>query len=422
MSDTNQKKESIPLGIKMTSYIKKISNFLRPRTLISNIVRKLNAHGIKAAEKAARDADRVNRRVDELKSMTFSATKAASNDVSRVNRRVDTLKGATLPIISEMKKKLSQIKPAKPPFYDNLRMFTYFIDKEFTIDQKKWFLERQSYRALGYFPNIDNPRTFNEKTQWYKLYYRDPLITTCIDKYLFKDYVANALGPQYVVPLLGVWDRSADINFDILPNEFALKSNWGSGSRHVMLVHDKMQMDIDEVKYRTSNWTQPWENVYYHTFDWGYKDIAPKIFAEKLINGKSLEYKFFCFNGEPKFLYVATDSSPGVKNTHNYYDMEWNLLPFVRHSRNAEFEIQKPNNFDEMLEIARRLSAPFPHVRVDLCQTDTGLLVEELTFYVGSGTGRFTPREWDLKFGEPFVLPELRARCAQSTSYPAALK
>lgn len=308
--------------------------------------------------------------------------------------------------IAELKKKVAAIKPTRPPFYDNLRMFTYFLDRDFPIEQKKWFLERQCFRGLGYFPNIDNPQTFNEKTQWYKLYYRDPLMTKCIDKHAFKDHITEVLGAEYVVPLLGAWDRAVDVDFESLPNAFALKSNWGSGSRHVLLVRDKSKLNVDETRARINNWVQPWENVYYHTFDWGYKDIQPKIIAEKLITNKHLEYKFFCFNGEPKFLYVATDSSPGMRNTHNYYDMEWNLLPFTRHAKNAKFEIPMPENFDEMVRIARTLSAPFPHVRVDLCQTSTGLLVEELTFYVGSGTGRFSPREWDLKFGEPFILPE----------------
>lgn len=334
--------------------------------------------------------------------------------IRRLDRRVDTLKEKPLKQLGARishveKKQLAMPKPARPPLYDPLRMFTYFLDKDISINQKKWFIERQCYRGLGYFPNLDNPKTFNEKTQWYKLHYRDPLMTECIDKYAFKDYVSRTIGADYVVPLLGVWESAAEVDFDSLPQKFALKSNWGSGSRHVLLVRDKSNLNIDETRLRTSNWIQPWENVYYHTLDWGYKDISPKILAEKLIENKTLEYKFFCFNGEPSFFYVATDSSPGVRNTHNYYDMAWNLLPFTRHARNATFDIPRPDNFNEMVELARTLSKPFPHVRVDLCQTTTGILVEELTFYVGSGTGRFTPREWDLKFGEPFILPEKNA-------------
>ncbi|MGP9665139.1 ATP-grasp fold amidoligase family protein, partial [Halomonas sp. AOP22-C1-8] len=324
--------------------------------------------------------------------------------------RINKLKQLTLPDIKELKDRPTQppLPKSRPPFYDSLRMFTYIVDRDFDIEQKKWFIEKQCMRGLKYFPNIDNPKSFNEKTQWYKLYYQDPLITKCIDKYEFKDHVAGLVGERYVTPLLGVWDNAREIDFEKLPNKFVLKSNWGSGSRHVLLVRDKKKLNLDEVRFKLNTWIQPWENVYYHTFDWGYKNIKPKIIAEVFIENKTREYKFFCFNGEPVYFYVATDSSPGVANSHNYYDMDWNLLPFTRHARNSKDPIEKPSNFDEMVELCRTLSKPFPHVRVDLCQTESNLLIEELTFYTGSGTGRFNPTEWDYKFGEAFVLPEKR--------------
>lgn len=331
-------------------------------------------------------------------------------EFDRINIRIDTLKKLTLSPIGDLKKQIEVLQKQvssmrKPPFYDQLRMFTHYVDKEFSIEQKKWFLEKQCMRSLKYFPNIDNPITFNEKTQWYKLNYKDPLITKCIDKYLFKEHVTETVGAKHVVPLLGVWNNAREIDFEKLPNSFVLKSNWGSGSRHVLIVKDKSKLNIDETKMKLNTWIQPWENVYYHTFDWGYKDIPPKIIAEEFIENKTLEYKFFCFDGEPSFLYVAPDSSPGMRNAHNYYDMDWNLLPFIRHSRNSKDPIHKPEFFDEMVSLCRVLSKSFPHVRVDLCHTTSGLLVEELTFYVGSGTGRFHPVEWDHKFGEPFTLP-----------------
>lgn len=348
------------------------------------------------------------RKIARYARAAIAGTSAYEQQIKRLDTRVDKLKKLTLPQIDGLNKKLATPSKARPPFYDELRMFTYFIDKEFSVEQRKWFIEKQSMRALGYFPNVDQPRSFNEKTQWYKLNYQDPLITTCIDKYAFKEHVGNAVGTEYVVPLLGVWENSRGIDFNQLPEKFVLKSNWGSGSRHVLLVRDKSKLNIDQAKLKLNSWIQPWENVYYHTFDWGYKDIPPKIIAEQFIENKKLEYKFFCFNGEPVYFYVATDSSPGTKNTHNYYDMNWNLLPFIRHSKNSLVPSQRPENFDEMLDLSRALSKPFPHVRVDICDTDNGLLVEELTFYTGSGTGRFIPSDWDYKFGEAFVLPTPR--------------
>ncbi|MCE6967056.1 ATP-grasp fold amidoligase family protein [Cereibacter sphaeroides] len=325
---------------------------------------------------------------------------------------MNKLKELTFPAIANMKSRIDALEKKlaikKPPFYDQNKMFTYYLDREFSIEQKKWFIEKQSIRALGYFPNLDDPKSFNEKTHWYKLNYQDPLITKCIDKFTFKEHLASAVGHEYVVPLLGVWDNSRNIDFDTLPAKFVLKSNWGSGSRHVLIVKDKSTLNIDQTKLRLNSWIQPWENVYYHTFDWGYKDIPPKIIAEKLIDNKKKEYKFFCFDGNPVYFYVANDSTPGARNTHDYFDMNWNHLPFVRHSQRSASPVERPGNFDEMVSLCIALSKPFPHVRVDICDTEAGLLVEELTFYTGSGTGRFNPREWDYKFGEAFNLPSPR--------------
>ena len=349
-------------------------------------------------------------RLDSRASRLSSSLSQASDRLSRVNGRVDALKGLTLPEIRILKRTVERLQQRvdKPAFYDQFRMFTYIVDREFSLEQKKWFIEKQCMRALKYFPNLDEPETFNEKTNWYKLYYQDPLITACIDKYKFKDYVAETVGERYVIPLIGVWESARAIDFDALPEKFVIKSNWGSGSRHVQLVRDKNALNVDEMRLRTGSWIQPWENVYYHTFDWGYKDIEPRIIAEELIEGKEFEYKFFCFDGEPVFITVARDSAPGVLNTYNNYDMDWNLLPFTRRKKNAQYPIPKPELFDELVEICRKLSAPFPHVRVDLCIADGRLLVEELTFYTTSGFGRFNPTEWDHTFGEPFILPEKR--------------
>ena len=349
-------------------------------------------------------------RLDSRASRLSSSLSGVSGRLSRVNGRVDALKRLTLPEILTTKRTVERLqrRVERPAFYDQFRMFTYIVDREFSLEQKKWFIEKQCMRVLKYFPDLDEPKTFNEKTNWYKLYYQDPLITTCIDKYKFKDYVAETVGEQYVVPLIGVWESARAIDFDALPEKFVIKSNWGSGSRHVQLVHDKTALAVDEMRLRTSSWIQPWENVYYHTFDWGYKDIEPRILAEELVEGKEFEYKFFCFDGEPVFITVARDSAPGMPNTNDYYDMGWNLLPFSKRKKNAQHPIPKPELFDELVEICRKLSAPFPHVRVDLCVANGRILVEELTFYTGNGFSPFSPTEWDHRFGEPFILPEKR--------------
>lgn len=347
---------------------------------------------IRQPARAVAESARLHRRIDKLKQINAAQGRKLADQIAR------TRQDAAL-----LKKRVDVL--GRPVFYDNLKMFTYLMDKDCSVDQKRWFIEKQFTHVLRYFPDLDNPRSFNEKTQWYKLNYRDPLMTTCIDKYAFKAHVADRIGGRYVTPLVGVWDRAAQVDFDSLPDRFVIKSNWGSGGRHVLPVRDKAGLDPDMTRLRVNEWVQPWENVYYHTFDWGYKNIKPRLLAETFVTGKRLEYKFFCFDGQPVHVCVAVDSLPGLRNTRNYYDMNWTLLPFTKKLKNSDFDIPKPPNFDEMLEIARELSRPFPHVRVDMCDTETGLLVEELTFYTHSGTGRFDPLEWDFRCGEPFNLP-----------------
>ena len=304
-----------------------------------------------------------------------------------------------------------RLQKLENPIYPNIKIFSYIIDKEFTDEQKKWFIEKNCYKALKYFPNLDNPKTFNEKLNYYKLYYKDPLITRCIDKFLFKYYVRDVIGGGYVVPLISCYDKVSDIDFNKLPDKFVIKSNWGSGSRHVIIVNNKSTINYNELKMKLSTWIQPWENVYYHTFDWGYKNIIPKIITEKLIEKKFFEYKIFCFYGEPKFCYVANDSSPGLRNMRDFYTIpNWDFLPVRRHCPNFPSHLPKPEKFDEIISISKKLSAPFPHVRVDLVDTPNGILAEELTFYTGSGQGAFQPVEMDMKLGEYFDISKIKIK------------
>ena len=293
------------------------------------------------------------------------------------------------------------------PFFPPAKMYSYMESESFTIEQKKWFINKRGWPNLGYWQNLDNPKSFNEKTNWYKLHYRDPLITECIDKYRFKDYVRRTIGEEYVVPLVGrgMYESIEDIDFNELPESFVLKSTWGSGSRHVIIVRDKSKIDENQTKMTMSEWILPWENVYYETLDWGYKDIEPRIISEELIKNKIVEYKVFCFDGVPKFLYIAKDSAPGLRNRRDFYSTDWEWLPVKRGSENFSERQPRPKNLDTILGLSRKLSAPFPHVRVDIVDTENGLLAEELTFYTGSGEHAFEPEEWDLKFGEFFNLP-----------------
>ena len=257
---------------------------------------------------------------------------------------------------------------------------------------------------LGYRPDYDSPKSFNEKIGYLKLHDHDPLITTCADKYAVKKYISDKIGPQYVLPVLGTWKRVEDIDFDILPDKFVIKVNWSSG--YNIVVKDKAQLNIEQVKAQLNNWMQPEANSYYHMFNWAYKDMKPVIFAEQFLEDADdslTDYKFMCFNGKVEMLFVVSDRN--TKMSVNFYDLHWNLLPFTRRFPNTEYAVKKPKNFDKMVKIAEQLSEPFSFVRVDFYESNEGkLYIGELTFYPGGGFEPFQPVDWDYKLGDMLKL------------------
>ena len=277
-------------------------------------------------------------------------------------------------------------------------------DPNLSLDDKKYIIEHQFEQAVGYKPNIDNPRSFNEKMQCLKLYNEDPLLTKCADKYLVREYVKEKIGEEYLIPLLGVWDSLDDIDFDKLPNQFVLKVNWGSGQN--IIVKDKSKLDIKEAKAKLKEWLKPHSNHYYFGFEWCYKNIQPKIIAEKYIeqiDGNLLDYKIFCNNGNPSFLFVGIDRHKDLK--FNFYDLDFNLLPFKQHYDVSNKKIQKPECFQEMLNVAKKLSKDFLHARIDLFLIGNKIYFGEITFYHFNGMEPFEPVEWDYKLGEMLTLP-----------------
>lgn len=277
-------------------------------------------------------------------------------------------------------------------------------DPNLSLDDKKYIIEHQFEQAVGYKSNIDNPRSFNEKMQWLKLYNEDPLLTKCADKYLVREYVKEKIGEEYLIPLLGVWDSPDEIDFDKLPNQFVLKVNWGSGQN--IIVKDKSKLDIKEAKAKLKEWLKPHSNHYYFGFEWCYKNIQPKIIAEKYIeqiDGNLLDYKIFCNNGNPSFLFVGIDRHKDLK--FNFYDLDFNLLPFKQHYDVSNKKIQKPECFQEMLNVAKKLSKDFLHARIDLFLIGNKIYFGEITFYHFNGMEPFEPVEWDYKLGEMLTLP-----------------
>ena len=271
--------------------------------------------------------------------------------------------------------------------------------------EQRLILEHQFQRALGYHLNLEAPQSFNEKIQWLKLYYHHPLMTICSDKVQVRKYIADTIGEQYLVPCLGIYQSPEEIDFASLPSRFALKTNWGSGQN--IICTNKQELDIPSVRQQLSQWLKPEFNHYFNFLEWCYKDISPLIIAEQFIESTDdlRDFKFYCFNGKAEYLLVCGD-----RNTSKYfdfYDMNLNFLPFTNGARNSGKPLQKPHNFALMRQFAEKLSAPFPHARVDFFEDrNQNLFVGEITFYSGNGLDPFDPIEWDYKLGQSLTLPE----------------
>lgn len=279
---------------------------------------------------------------------------------------------------------------------------------------------RKLYKIrMGYPLNLDDPKTFCEKLQWLKLYYRKPDFTIMVDKYQVKKYVSNRIGSEHVVPLLGVWDDPEKIDFKCLPERFVLKCNHNSG-KGMFICTNKNTLDTKLVKRKLKKGLK--QDYYITNREWPYKDIKRKIIAEKYmedkISGKIYDYKFYCFNGVPKFLYVG-DANIINGEKHDlltFLDLNWGKTPFFRNDKKEiQNEILKPETFDEMVNISKVLSEGIPFVRVDLFSIDNKVYFSEFTFSPGSGFAPFSPYEWECRIGDYITLPRCQNKSYNST-------
>lgn len=256
------------------------------------------------------------------------------------------------------------------------------------------------YRAyLGRFPDLNNPQSYNEKLQWLKLYDRNPMYTDLSDKYLVRKYVAEKIGEEYLIPLLGVWDKVDDIDYDSLPNQFVLKCNHDSGS--VVICRDKASFDKIKAnkKLRKSLRTQ----YYWKGREHNYKNIVRKVVAEAYLKNEDLDeltdYKYFCFDGIPQFIQV--DRGRFNNHVRNYYDTNWDFIDVEYGCKNDNSKLDmKPVLHEEMMELASKLSSGFTHVRVDFYVSKGRIYFGELTFHHGSGFMTIEPKEYDDKWGK----------------------
>lgn len=258
--------------------------------------------------------------------------------------------------------------------------------------------------ALHFELNLLDPKSFNEKIQWLKLFYQDPLFTRCADKITAKDYVREKMGRDICIPTLAIYRTVDDFRIEELPNRFILKLN--SGSDQMLVCTDKSTFDVKAARDMIVEWLKPETNHYFTSFEWSYKNIQAGVLAEHLLGdgGRLRDYKFFCFHGEPCCLY--TTSRPGGTLHMDFYDLDWNHLPYRREYPKDPVRAPRPEGLAEMIDVAKTLSKDFAFVRVDLYCMGSQVFFGELTFYPANGIGQFTPLKTDYELGALLTLPD----------------
>ena len=274
----------------------------------------------------------------------------------------------------------------------------------------KLYLKLLYRLKMGKRLNLKRPKTFNEKLQWLKLYNRKPEYTTMVDKYAVKEYVANIVGEEYIIPTLGVWDTPNDIDWDSLPDKFVLKTTHGGGGNGVVICKDKS--NFDKQKAVNILWNSYKLDIYRVLREWPYKNVPKRIIAEKYMNDKTsndlVDYKFTCFNGYADNVMVCTERSTG-KPKFYFFDREWNLMPLNIRGKNTNknFKLPKPSCMDKMFELAGKLSEGIPFLRVDFYCVENHPYFGELTFFPDSGFDKNLLKETEEYFGNKIILPAI---------------
>lgn len=298
-----------------------------------------------------------------------------------------------------------------------MNMLKYCIDKSYRLLARmvsrrcKWLSDQKyiglMFRAnMGYWMDWKSPKTFNEKLQWLKVFYHNPLWTKLVDKYEVKDFVAGIIGDEYVIPTLGVWDSFDEIDFDNLPKQFVLKCTHDSGG--LVICKDKSQFDKEAARKKIEKSLT--FNYYWRNREWPYKNVKPRVIAEQFMeDSKTAElrdYKFFCFDGQVKVLFIASDrGKKGEEVKFDYFDENFNHLDLRQAHPMANKQIDKPQQFDKMKELASKLSKGLPEARCDFYEVDGKIYFGEITFFHHGGNVPFHPKEWDEKMGSWIKLP-----------------
>ena len=275
------------------------------------------------------------------------------------------------------------------------------------IKSDKLYLSLRYFILMGKPLHISSPKTYNEKLQWLKLYDRNPIYTSLVDKLKVKTIVSDLIGKEHVAKVYSVWDSPDDIDFSVLPEKFVIKTTHGGGNNGVFICKNKNSANLQLVKNKLKN--AMGFDIYQSSREWPYKNVKKRIIAEEYLEdlktGELRDYKFFCFEGKVKFLFVATDRQNRAEPFFNFFDRNYNVLDIKQgHPRNKDIP-EKPIKFDEMILIAEKLSIGIPHVRVDLYEVNGMVYFGEFTFYHFGGFVPFDPPQWDLEFGNNILLP-----------------
>lgn len=287
--------------------------------------------------------------------------------------------------------------------------FNYLAAKgKFNTMPDREYLEKVFKSVMGYPLNLDNPQTFNEKLQWLKLYDRRPEYTMMVDKYKVRDYIAEQLGEEYLIPLLGVWDDPDEIDFSELPNQFVLKCNHNSGLG-MCICKDKTKLNIEQVKKELRKGLV--QDYYLTGREWPYKDVPRKIICEKYMVDHSQEelkdYKIHSFNGIPKVILVCSDRFSETGLREDFYNLDWKKIDLKRPNHVASNEkMSRPKELESMLDFSEKLANEYPFMRTDFYEVNGKLYFGEITLYPSSGFSSFEPEKWDFILGQWIKLPE----------------
>lgn len=273
----------------------------------------------------------------------------------------------------------------------------------------KLYLKLKYRSKTGKKLDFKNPKTYNEKLQWLKLYDRKDIYTTMVDKCEAKKYVADIIGKEYIIPTIGVYDKFEDIDFKELPKQFVIKCTHDSGG--LVICKNKDQLDIDEAREKITDCLK--KNYYWRGREWPYKNVRPRILVEKYMEDKSSktmrDYKFFCFDGKPEIMYLSEGLENHKTARMSFYDMNMHLVDCRRSDyRPLEYIPERPNNFEKMKEFSAILSEDIPHLRVDWYEINGKLYFGELTFTTCSGIIPFADENWDRRLGDFIKLKEIK--------------